>query len=150
MSTEVEPSGPPTSGVEKAIETWRFRRFARQGAIILFLGLIAVTCLAPVPAPSQSIQSPQIPSNQTSVRRLPDDLADETQNPSLTPRQKQGIMHANFVKTKSDAAELAALAKELREELNKPNVNTASLEVVNRAERIEKLAKKIREEMKGF
>ena len=59
-------------------------------------------------------------------------------------------MHANFEKSKSDAAELAALAKALREELNKPNVNVLSLEVINRAEKIEKLAKKIREETKGY
>jgi hypothetical protein len=59
-------------------------------------------------------------------------------------------MHANFAKSKTDAAELADLAKGLREELDKPNVNVLSFEVINRAEKIEKLAKKIREETKGF
>jgi hypothetical protein len=68
----------------------------------------------------------------------------------LSPKQRLYIMRANFEKSKSDAAELAALAKALREELNKPNVNVLSLQVVNRAERIEKLAKKIREETKGY
>ena len=68
----------------------------------------------------------------------------------MSAKQKQSIMHSNFVKSKSDAAELASLAKELREELNKPNVNVASLEIVSRAEKIEKLAKRIRDETKGF
>jgi hypothetical protein len=68
----------------------------------------------------------------------------------LSPKQRLYIMRANFEKSKSDAAELAALAKALREELNKPNVNVLSLQVVNLAERIEKLAKKIREETKGY
>jgi hypothetical protein len=45
---------------------------------------------------------------------------------------------------------LAALAKELREELNKPNVDALSLEGMNRIEKIGKLAKKIRDETKGF
>jgi hypothetical protein len=59
-------------------------------------------------------------------------------------------VRANFEKSKSDAAELAALAKELCKELDKPNVDVLSLEVVNRVEKIEKLAKKIRDETKGF
>jgi hypothetical protein len=69
--------------------------------------------------------------------------------PPLTNKQKKSIMNSNFEKSKRDAAELAALASQLRDELNKPNVDTLSLEGMNRIERIEKLAKKIREEMKG-
>ena len=72
----------------------------------------------------------------------------EKPNP-LTARQRERIMRANFEKTKSDATQLAALARELRLELDKPDVNTLAAEVVERAERIEKLAKKIREETKG-
>ena len=68
----------------------------------------------------------------------------------MSAKQKQSIMHANFTRSKIDAAELAALAKELREQLNKPGVDVASLEIVGRAEKIEKLAKRIREETKGF
>jgi hypothetical protein len=59
-------------------------------------------------------------------------------------------MHANFVRSKKDAAELAALAKGLREALNKPNADITSVEVVSRAVKIERLAKKIREETTGF
>ena len=59
-------------------------------------------------------------------------------------------MNANFEKAKNDAAELAAMAKELRETLSKPNVDVLSFEVVSRAEKISKLAKKIREETKAY
>ncbi len=45
---------------------------------------------------------------------------------------------------------MASLAKDLREELNKPNADALSLEVVNLADKIEKLARKIRGETKGF
>ena len=68
----------------------------------------------------------------------------------LSPKQKRLIVRANLEMSKCDAAELAALAKGLREELDKPNVNVLSLEVMNRIDKIEKLAKKIREETKGF
>ncbi len=69
---------------------------------------------------------------------------------SLSFQQKQSIMQANFLKSKSDAAELAALAKDLCKELDKPNADVLSLGIVTRMERIEKLAKKIRDETKGF
>jgi hypothetical protein len=59
-------------------------------------------------------------------------------------------MQSNFDKSKRDATELAALAKQLREELDKPDVNPLSLEVTNRIERIQKLAKKIRDQMKCY
>jgi len=45
---------------------------------------------------------------------------------------------------------MAALAKELREKLDKSNADALSLEVVNLADKIEKLAKKIRGETKGY
>jgi hypothetical protein len=76
-------------------------------------------------------------------------LRTDTSQP-ISDKQKQRIVHANFEKSKSDAAALAAMAKELREELDKSNGSVLSLEVINRAEKIEKLAKKIREETKGY
>jgi hypothetical protein len=59
-------------------------------------------------------------------------------------------LKANFEKTKTDAAEMATLAKELRTALDKPNADAYSPQVVNLADRIEKLAKKIRGEMQGY
>lgn len=68
----------------------------------------------------------------------------------LNPKMTKSIMESNFAKSKKDAAELAALAKQLREELDKPDANPLSAEVTNRIDRIQKLAKKIRDEMKGY
>ena len=67
----------------------------------------------------------------------------------MTKKQRQGIVKSNFEKMKRDADELAALAKTLQEDLNKSNENVFSLRIVDRAEKIEKLAKKIRNEAKG-
>ena len=76
--------------------------------------------------------------------------------PALSGRQpllafpSGGIaVKSNFEKMKRDADELAALAKTLQEDLNKSNENVFSLRIVDRAEKIEKLAKKIRNEAKG-
>jgi hypothetical protein len=91
-------------------------------------------------------------SGHKPVSAIPDDSLDSKGDgtSTLNAKQKRYIIHANFEKSKTDAAELATLAKGLREELSKPDADGVSLEVYNRIERIEKLAKKIRDETKGF
>lgn len=121
----------------------------------VFLGglLLTLGCLIPSPAPAQSHKDPPAAGDLDSTlvdghdlrRPTPDDLF-----PTLSPRQKRSIALANLQKSKSDAANLAALAKELREELDKPNVNVLSAEVTNHLDKIAKLAKKIQEETKGY
>ncbi len=128
----------------------RSHDFARLRGIILSWGLlITFTCLMPAPAPAQSSVPGTQSTSHHALSAIPDSSRDEVPQP-LSANQKLSIMRTNFEKSRSDAAELAALAKGLREVLNKPNVNVLSLEVINRAEKIEKLAKKIREETKGF
>jgi hypothetical protein len=70
--------------------------------------------------------------------------------PQFTREQRQRIMRSNFETSKNDAAELAALAKGVREELSTANANVLSPGLASRIERIQKLARKIREETKGF
>ncbi len=67
----------------------------------------------------------------------------------LTKKQKQELLKSNFEKMKRDADELAELAKSLQEDLDKSNHNVLSLKVVERTERIEKLARKIKTAAKG-
>ena len=125
-------------------------KFARLRGTILSWGLvITLICLTPAPARAQS--SGQGNQSGGSHRRSTplNDAGDEIPQP-LTPQQRLSIMRANFEKSRSDAVELAALAKGLREALNRPNGNLLPLEVINRADKIEKLAKKIREETKGY
>jgi hypothetical protein len=130
-----------------------------QRRVILSLGLlITLSFLTPVPATAQSTNTATqgTEMNHAGGHRMLSALSDDASNSrndgsqTLTPKQRQSIVHANFEKSKTDAAELASLAKGLREELDKPDVNVLSLEVMNRIDKIEKLAKKIREETKGF
>lgn len=64
----------------------------------------------------------------------------------LTPKQQRAILKSNYEKMKGEADELASLAKALQDELNKSNQEILSLHVVDRADKIEKLAKKIKSE----
>jgi len=67
----------------------------------------------------------------------------------LSPKQKEDLLKARFEKMKRDADELTSLAKSLQDDLNKSNENILSLSIVEKAEQIEKLAKSVREKMKG-
>jgi len=73
----------------------------------------------------------------------------EEPGPPLTKKQKQQLLKSNFEKMKRDADELYELAKSLQEDLDKSNQNVLSLKVVGRAEKIEKLARKIKTAAKG-
>ncbi len=60
--------------------------------------------------------------------------------PPQTPQQKQ---------LADDTAKLLTLANELKAELDKSNKDTLSLSVIKKAEQVEKLAQKVRDEMKA-
>jgi len=68
----------------------------------------------------------------------------------LTEKQKRDLLKSNFEKMKRDAKELGDLAKALEEDLNKSNENVLSLDVVDKADKIEKLARRIKGTARGF
>jgi len=67
----------------------------------------------------------------------------------MTSKQRKEFMKANLEKMKRDAEELASLAKALQEELDKSSENVLSLQIVDKAEKIEKLAKRIKSTARG-
>ena len=69
---------------------------------------------------------------------------------SITARQKRLLLKDNLEKMKRDAGELADLTKALQDELNKSNENTFPLGVVAKADKIQKLAKKIKANARGI
>jgi hypothetical protein len=68
----------------------------------------------------------------------------------LTGKQKRNLLKSNFEKMKRQARELTDLAKALQEELNTSNENVLSLDIVQKADKIEKLARKIKGTARGF
>jgi hypothetical protein len=66
----------------------------------------------------------------------------------LRAKQQKDLRKYRFDKLKENASELAKLANSLHEELDKSNENILSLEIVDKAAKIEKLAKKIQDEAK--
>jgi len=107
----------------------------------------AVSALAFAWPPQATGQSPGKGLPQT-MREL--QTQDETQPISLSERQKRDLVKANFEKMKRDAKELADLAKGLQDDLDKSNENILSLNVVDKADKIEKLARRIKGTARGF
>jgi hypothetical protein len=111
--------------------------------------------LAALPGPDTSTRAAQATQAQRGiVEGLPTNTTD---NPMLKPsppeidaKQKKMILDANLAKSRKDSEELALLAHELQQEMDKPGGDPLSPECALRLEKIAKLAKKIREELRGY
>ena len=68
----------------------------------------------------------------------------------LTRRQREELMKSDFEKMKRDAAELTTLAQSLQEELEKSNEHIFSMKIMEKAKRIESLAKNISKTAKSY
>jgi cell envelope opacity-associated protein A len=69
--------------------------------------------------------------------------------PEITRKQRKDIQKMRFEKMKKDVGELATLADSLKDDVDKSSENILSLEIVEKAEKIEKLAKRIKNAAKG-
>ena len=104
-----------------------------------------LACLAVFTFGSISLAAAQQPARgsaaQPPVAQAPATAATtaDTSKPT-TPQQKQ---------LADDTAKLLTLANELKAELDKSSKDTLSLSVIKKAEQVEKLAHKVRDEMKA-
>jgi hypothetical protein len=92
--------------------------------------------------------TPAVSAEATQV--VPGMQSDQESSPPLSGKQKRDLLKSNFEKMKHDAGELATLAKALQDELNKSNENILSLDIVDKADKIEKLARRIKGTARGF
>jgi hypothetical protein len=109
--------------------------------------------LQTAPGVPDAISPPPVDAPQAPIplkAQEPSSTQEEEPAAQITHKQKRDLLKQNFEKMKRDAEELAALAKALQEDLDKSNENLLSLQVVNRAEKIEKLAKRIKSTARGF
>jgi len=120
----------------------------------LFLGLALPAPDAPhllsASAPKASEGTSTATGAEASQVTFPNQSNDDAQRMPLSEKQKRDLMKSNFEKMKHDARDLADLAKALQDELDKSNQNILSLDVVDKAEKIEKLARKIKGTARGF
>jgi hypothetical protein len=124
------------------------RRCSAASVLAAFLILtVSATCAARGPrrVGMQTAEAAQaLPHPLPSIPSPPDQP--DVNPPPLTPKQQREILKSKYEKLKQEATELADLAKSLQQDLDKSNSDVLSLRVVDRADKIEKLAKKIKNE----
>ena len=122
---------------------WLFLTFAGQ-----MLDPPRIVSATAVTGPPEG--TPRASGQKASQVEVPMIPSEEPQRMPLSEKQRRDIMKANFEKMKHDAKELSDLAKALQDELAKSNENILSLDVVDKADKIEKLARRIKGTARGF
>jgi hypothetical protein len=132
--------------------------FAKLRWGILGLGAAGVLLIAGFPAGSQATDTGQMQQQAPTVPSPPFGTSPpfgEPPNPTdPMQRQRQERMEKarNVDRQKQlekDTDKLLSLAKELKEDVGKSNADTLSVDVVKKAAEIEKLAKSVKERMRG-
>ena len=109
-----------------------------------FLFLTLLACMqAPARAQQSQQPSPVVPSSPDG----PTD-ADEARTRIIHDMEKKAAKE-RIASLRSDTDKLLKLSVELKSYVDKADENVLSLEVVKKAEEIEKLAKSVKEKMKG-
>lgn len=124
----------------------------------LMLGSLLIISATAAPPPPQG--RPSLPNIKAATQTITQEQNSElAHNPridapsaqsSSSQKRNRALLKANFEKMKHDTQELSDLAKALQLELAKSNENVLSLGIVDKADKIEKLAKQIKGNARGF
>lgn len=126
------------------------RRWTKLPALVVLLWL--ATAMPSGPASCAMQQDPAMPRGvvpQGIQPNKPPPLFPED-GARITPKQRREILKSRFAKTKTDVQQLYEMTKKLRDDMEKSNADELNLKLVNRAAQIEKLARKIKNESRGF
>jgi membrane-associated HD superfamily phosphohydrolase len=126
-----------------ATEIFEVTVIAMRGLVLsLLVGLTHVPALqAKAQEPSQAqIQLPHTPQE--------DKVEDEARRKFERDQQKKAN-EERFQKLKEDTEKLVQLSNELKEYVGKANEHTLSLDVIKKAEEIERLAKSVKDKMRA-
>jgi hypothetical protein len=102
---------------------------------------VSIQARAAQDASVPTLQLPRQPRDIGAPEKPPTDIEREREKKANAERQQ---------KLKRDTDQLLKLATELKQAVDKSNEHTLSLDVVKRAGDIEKLAKNIKEKMRGY
>jgi hypothetical protein len=111
--------------------------------------LILFGCFSSVPALAQTRPTPPppAPSDRPDANEGPSDGVDASTRLIRDMAKKANQERAAAVKT--DTEKLLKLAEELKASVDKSGENVLSLDVIKKAEEIEKLAHSVKDKMKG-
>jgi hypothetical protein len=118
------------------------RGWIRISCITCMLVMVVCTLIAQQRGTQNSAPPPY--SGESSAQRA-EDVWDAQQHKAM--EKKANLQREQDIR--KDTAKLLELATELKQEVDRSNSNTLSLGVVKKAEEIEKLAKSVKNKMKG-
>jgi len=119
-----------------------------------FLPLILFSCTLAVPAqsqpPAKEVVQGQKPSHAPVAEIRPAAITEEWVDPhqQLAQSMAKNIFVERQIALRRDTEKLLALAEELKQNVDKTSPNILSIDVVKKAQEIEKLAKSVKDKMK--
>lgn len=119
----------------------------------VFALIISFTFLAPLaqpqtnPDPGSPPQAPQV--RKTSDRETIASADIEQARQRLQQELTAHVISERQVALRRDTEKLASLASELKQSVDKTNANILSMEVIKKAQEIQKLAKSVQDKMKN-
>jgi hypothetical protein len=140
------------------VQTAKFVRMAATGSVlglVLFLGGTARGWSQGRNSSSQTTtqqQQQQLPGMPPGNRGIAGPTLDPDTDPMTARMAEQQAKSRNSDRQKrleTDTQKLLALATELKEQVDKTDKNIMSLDVIKKADEIERLAKSVKERMKG-
>jgi hypothetical protein len=108
--------------------------------MLLFLSLPGLTAQQLPPSIPQVSQQPSPPGTPDSGSGIP---------PEMQKQMQKKVNQRRQAELKRDAERLLKLSTELKESVDKTNENVLSLDVIKKAEEIEKLAHSVKTKMRG-
>jgi len=122
------------------------RRWIRGAAWVAAFATIIAVAQPPQQSPAPN---PDLPYLRPEANRLPDKNDQMKLNTDQAKKEHFEVANAERKKQiADDTAKLLALATELKSEVDKTSKDTLSINVIRKAESIEKLAKGVKEKMK--
>jgi hypothetical protein len=118
----------------------------RIRACIFFVCLVTLLCPAQLPALAQQSSQPPPPPHIGDLNPPADE--DEARARISRDMEKKAAK-ARAAALKADTDKLLKLSVELKDYVDKADENVLSLDVIKKAEEIEKLAKSVKDKMRG-
>jgi hypothetical protein len=114
---------------------------------MFFFCLIVLVHLAPFPAVAQQVPQPPPPPPHIGDLNPPAD--EDEARARITRDMEKKAAKARTAALKTDTDRLLKLSVELKEYVDKSDEHVLSLDVIKKAEEIEKLAKSVKDKMRG-
>lgn len=113
----------------------------------IFLPAILLVCLSRPGESAQSYPAPPPPQNRGPFGRHPISSDDDQQAGSPKP-SSAALERERYLELRKETTELARLASELQAAVAQSSEHTLSLELARKADKVEKLSKRIRDRIK--